>query len=167
MDDTWSAQDEATLVQLVGTETKYRIIGELLGRSVNAVCAKVKRMRDLREIPETVVRVLRHTPRIPRSTECVDDQQAINYQEFDAAMKTLAREAEVKTDLLTLEDLPDNGCHFVIGDPKHSARVYCSCTALPGQSYCSEHYRRVYNPTPTSVPVFRPIVAPERVLELA
>jgi len=147
--DIWSAQDEATLVQLVIDGAFYRVIAVRLNKSVNAVCAKVKRMRDQKEIP---VKAMAQSAmrRIPKPQKPVDtdatDRPIIDYAGFKRAVARMEEEAiELKDKLLTLEELPDDGCHYVTGDPRETNRVYCNCTAVPGKPYCEKHLARMFN----------------------
>lgn len=164
MTDIWNDQDVATLVQLVQT-TKYQLIAEHLGRSVNAVCAKVKRMRDLREIPDTMAPRAKRLPKEPRAVvtaEAAKDNGAKTYDHagFKAALKSLKEEADrLAGTLIKLEDVAEDGCHYVAGDPRESAECYCPGKALPGSDYCATHHPRVFKkieapPTPY-VPVRR------------
>lgn len=165
----WSDGDTATLVQLVDN-TKYRVIAVMLGKSVNAVCAKVKRMRDLNEIPNSKSRAPKYI--VPKEQRPVDPREqiakpAIDWAGYLAATERMEQEAlEKRDELLTLEEVTDEGCHFVVGDPRESARVYCSGKAvfpgMPGKCYCADHLPRMYKTATVTSRVKPRVYEPQR-----
>lgn len=45
---------------------------------------------------------------------------------------------------VTLAETDSNGCRFADGENAKGQHLFCNAPVEPGQSYCEEHYRRVY-----------------------
>ena len=138
----WTDAQDQIVADLANT-TEYKEIACLVGKSIGAVCAKVKRMRDEGRIrtPFTKIKVQR------------DRAPALLFEERDpeiiAAMETMEKEANVMAGkLVTLAERADDGCCYVVGDPKKTAHCYCPGTAMPGSSYCATHHARVWLKVP-------------------
>lgn len=168
MESIWSEEHEASLVQLIVGETKYRIIATQLGRSINSICAKVNRMRKEGQLPGKPARQARSAKRVPGSQKAAEAEEgakrSADYGGFKYATEEMEQEAAaLEGKLLSLADLPDDGCHYVVGDPRETEHVYCNGKAVlpgvPGKCYCAKHLARMfntpaYNPT-TPTPIYR------------
>ena len=64
-----------------------------------------------------------------------------------AAIRRIDYERDVVgvDDLLTLEQRPDHGCRFPVGDVTEDKRVYCPNHRVQATSYCEYHLRMMYS----------------------
>lgn len=134
--DGWAPwQIEVLVREIPNRDVSYRKIGNMVGRSRSAVCAKAQRLGLTRGRPSTQApsQAIKKMPSLPPSSDVA---------------RILARhraEAKVRT-LVALTDLGESQCHFPIGDPKLSRNVYCGQPTVVGQQYCSSCVSRMYQP---------------------
>jgi len=154
LQDDWASWEiEILKRELPNKDVSYRAIGLLVGRTRNAVCAKVQRMGLGRGRPvEQVVKKpqVRKMPPLPPSA---DVQRILARHRAEAATRTL----------VALTDLADSQCHFPVGDPKKDRAIYCGQPVQPGLAYCPSCVSRVYTP-PEVQRVVKPVSNTVRLL---
>jgi hypothetical protein len=118
---SWTETEDQLLQQLVSEGLPTREIGKRLGRTRNAVCGRVFRLRKLEGVEFTLKPKVSAPkpgrPRKPRKVKPID------------APKNLWE---------SIFDLGNNDCRFPVG------AKFCCKPKKEGSSYCQEHYDIAY-----------------------
>lgn len=77
-------------------------------------------------------------------------------------VEPLPKEDVPPADLVKFDDLTSQSCRWIYGDVKDTNHGYCGKQVVPGQSWCSHHCRRVFQPpvvrhrapAPVRIPTF-------------
>ena len=167
MSFTWTDHTIRQLRELVlTTDLSYRLMGEQLGCSRNAVISKVERLAKKDEAVAQRLAALRaergfvprdRSPkrRYPRPTKgytpparpksvvskIVTRKPAML---IDPASKEVRMQALVEpapADAVTIENLSTFGCRWVYGD---TDVLWCNHRAMEGKSWCEKHYAIVF-----------------------
>lgn len=158
---TWTEEKIALLKQRLDERVDRADIARELGTTPSAINAKIHRLGLAPTVEEAVAlraQASSHYQRVQSrrrpSRPPIDAQSAEAIARIDYERDVVGVE-----DLLTLEERPEDGCCFPVGDAKEDPRVYCPNTRVPGLGYCEYHAQRMYE---ASEPLVRRAHAAER-----
>lgn len=139
----WSDDAVSQLLTLARAGLSHGQISQKMGIARGAVSAKLRRLGHTRETPTRPIKIPRVRLPYDRSGD-VDN--------FHRAVARQQHEAEARSDLLTIAELTDESCRYVVGEPAET-RIYCGHNRVPGLPYCGEHAARCYREIPISAPL--------------
>jgi hypothetical protein len=158
----WTDDRVGRLHKLISEGVHYRQIARDIGGGCTPgmICGKVDRER--RKFPEKFPmrdktgQISRHdtsrnrlyqSRHLPFATQkrlerLREDAANVEYRE---ALQRMSWESH-RGDLQSLENVPDDGCRYIPVDPQETRNVCCGRPAVPGQSWCPEHFSRIMQP---------------------
>lgn len=148
---TWDDERIETLRALWTDGQTASQIGEVLGCTRNAVIGKVHRLgitRDLSINRQEAVATAEapHHERAARIAQQRNPQHLMEQAKLVAelAAKWVPGRPTHRKGYKTIFQLGPRDCRWPIGEKYESARMFCGNRAVPGKSYCSEHWGSVY-----------------------
>ena len=132
---TWPDGVVAELRSMWAAGYSASIIGRTLGYTRNAIIGKVYRL-GLSGRP--TVR------RMPHSRRFVVRKRKPKPRPVPKWLKAEMLADPPPSERYSLIDLPENGCHWPVGDPKEAGFGFCGRERADGYSYCPAHCRRAY-----------------------
>lgn len=132
------------------------IADRLGGVTRNAVIGKVHRLGLSGRVTQQRRRYLKKgKPKPPRACKPKYFQIRSDKKPIGPALAVtpLPPEPPAPGKLTALQDLTDNQCRFIYGDPKGSAPWgFCGCGSAPGSRYCAGHHVVVHAGSPSVYP---------------
>lgn len=143
MSNYWSEEAIEALKELiVNPDLSYEKIGNdpRINKPRGAVCGKVNRLKIGRAAAQPPRRARRPVRPVPIRPMIPSMAQTGDFKSIMQAHAAVAAERS----LIALVDLGESDCHFVYGDPRESAEVYCGAPAAPGLRYCRACAAKLY-----------------------